>query len=60
MKVNNTTLVNAWNDKIREEIIKLYSVRANMILLLKHNGGVEHILEPEMQTVIEKLESLIQ
>ncbi len=60
MKVNDATLVNAWNSKIREEIGKLYSIRSDMAFLLKHEASMDLFLEPEMQKVIEKLQSLMQ
>jgi hypothetical protein len=59
MKVLQINVVRAWNNKINHEIAKLYTVRTNVTLLLRNNESMEQILEPEIQTIIDKLQSLI-
>ncbi len=47
-----------WNNAINKEIARIYQMRTNMTFLYKNNNMKSEILEPEIQGLIDKLQSL--
>ena len=59
LKQKEFNLEYAWNNQINAEIAKLYQLRTNITLLLRNDGSMEEFIRPEIQILINKLQSLV-
>lgn len=59
IKKKDLNFIRAWNEKINNEKIKIYELRANISYLIKNDEVLSEILAPETQILLDKLNSLM-